>query len=166
MGVAGSRHPRKPASAPGKGRRSSRAVAVASRADGKAMVFVIPSEPAATRDVQKQVVQRLERCGYEDQNLFAIRLALEEGMMNAIKHGNRNDPEKTVRIEATVTPRRTEIIIEDQGPGFDRTNVPDPCCDENLLKTSGRGILLMEAYMDKVQYTRGGRRVKMTKKNV
>lgn len=161
MGVARSRHPRKkPATrAPGAGRLPR-----ASSAAAEPMRFTIPSDPAATRDVQQQVIGRAVALGYGEQDIFAIRLALEEGMMNAIKHGNKLDRSKTVRIEAKVTPRTVEITVEDQGGGFQRVAVPDPCCEENLLKCSGRGILLMEAYMDKVQYSRGGRRVRMVKK--
>jgi serine/threonine-protein kinase RsbW len=168
MGVARSRHPsnrKKTVGAASKPGRSSRAAgATRAAADGNSFSFTIPSDPAATRDVQKQVMDRVEALGYDEQSVFAIRLALEEGMMNAIKHGNKLDQSKTVSIEASVTPKRVEIVIEDQGRGFNRSDVPDPCSEENLLKCSGRGILLMEAYMDKVQYTRGGRRVKMTKK--
>jgi serine/threonine-protein kinase RsbW len=173
MGVARSRHPESrkktaaaatPAAA-SKARRAPRGGASSSSVDGKPLDFVIPSDPAATRDVQKQVMDRVEAFGYDEQHLFAIRLALEEGMMNAIKHGNKLDKRKTVHVQAKVTPKRTEITIEDQGPGFNRSSVPDPCTEANLLKCSGRGILLMEAYMDTVQYTRGGRRVKMVKKN-
>ena len=161
MGVAGSRHPgKKPPAGATRGGRLPRAGSAAV----EPMVFVIPSDPTATRDVQQQVVGRAQAMGYGEQDVFAIRLALEEGMMNAIKHGNKLDRSKTVRIEAKVTPAIVEITVEDQGSGFQRTAVPDPCCEENLLKCSGRGILLMEAYMDKVQYSRGGRRVKMVKR--
>jgi serine/threonine-protein kinase RsbW len=167
MGVAGSRHPRKEtAAAPVPAKPSLARKPRASRsADDGVLKFIIPSDPAATREVQKQVLDRVEAAHYGEQATFAIRLALEEGLLNAIKHGNKLRADKTVRIEAKVTPRSTEIVIEDQGDGFDRRSVPDPCSDENLLKCSGRGILLMEAYMDKVQYTRGGRRVKLVKKN-
>jgi serine/threonine-protein kinase RsbW len=129
------------------------------------MVFTIPSELSASRDVQKQIMRCVEDYHYGQQSTFAINLALEEGLANAIKHGNRRDPGKSVRIEAKITPELAEIVIEDQGKGFARKDVPDPCCDENLLKCSGRGILLMEAYMDKVKYSQGGRRVKMMKRN-
>jgi serine/threonine-protein kinase RsbW len=70
-----------------------------------------------------------------------------------------------VRIEASVSPNETEIIIEDEGPGFERADVPDPTAEENLLKCSGRGILLMETYMDQVEYSKNGRRVRMIKRN-
>jgi serine/threonine-protein kinase RsbW len=154
MGVAGSNHAKRKS---GGGRNG--------RQPAKPLVFNIPSDPAAGRDIQKAIMDRVESLKYDEQCRFAIRLALEEGLMNAMKHGNKLDPSKTVHIEAKVTPQKTEITIEDQGKGFKREEVPDPCADENLLKSSGRGLLLIEAYMDKVQFTRGGRRVKMTKKN-
>ena len=131
----------------------------------KPLIFTIPSDLAASRDVHKTIMDRVEAQHYDDQSTFAIRLALEEGLMNAIKHGNKLDPKKTVHVEAKVTPKATEITIEDQGKGFHREEVPDPCAEENLLKCSGRGILLMEAYMDEVKYSQGGRRVRMVKKN-
>ncbi len=126
--------------------------------------FTIPSVLAATRDVQKRIMDEVERHKYDEQSVFAIRLALEEGLMNAVKHGNKLDSSKTVHVEANVTPKAIEIIIEDQGKGFERKTVPDPCASENLLKCSGRGLLLMETYMDKVEYSLGGRRVRMVKK--
>ena len=156
MGVARSSHSSRPRKAGGGGERGR---------NGRPLVFTIPSDLAASRDVHKAIMDRVESLKYGEQSSFAIRLALEEGLMNAIKHGNKLDPAKTVYVEAKVTPRSTQITIEDQGKGFSRSDVPDPCASENLLKCSGRGILLMEAYMDKVQYTRGGRRVKMVKKN-
>jgi serine/threonine-protein kinase RsbW len=158
MGVARSSHSR------GSGSRS-RGASHRAGGNGNPLVFTIPSDLAASRDVHKAIMDRVESLNYGEQSSFAIRLALEEGLMNAIKHGNKLDPSKTVHVEAKVTSKSTQITIEDQGKGFERTDVPDPCASENLLKCSGRGILLMEAYMDKVQYTRGGRRVKMIKKN-
>jgi serine/threonine-protein kinase RsbW len=183
MGVAGSnRHNQRPR------RQSSSAAAITTSAgDGakpasrngaprgrgggggagkiKPLVFTIPSDLAASRDVHKTIMDRVEAQHYDEQSTFAIRLALEEGLMNAIKHGNKLDPKKTVHVEAKVTSKATEITIEDQGKGFHREQVPDPCAEENLLKCSGRGILLMEAYMDEVKYSQGGRRVRMVKKN-
>jgi len=154
MGVAGSNHAKRKSGGPSvsNGRREP-------------LVFTIPSELAASRDVHKAIMERVESLHYGEQSTFAIRLALEEGLMNAIKHGNKLDPRKTVHVEAKVTAKSTEITIEDQGKGFKRETVPDPCAEENLLKCSGRGLLLIEAYMDKVQFTRGGRKMKMTKKN-
>lgn len=125
----------------------------------------IPSDFVAGREAQEKVLHEVSQNGYHGQSLFAIKLALEEALINAIKHGNKLDPAKQVRIEAKISPRQAEIAIEDQGAGFDRCGVPDPTLEENLHKCSGRGILLIEAYMDRVEYSKGGRRLRMVKKN-
>ncbi|HEV7302384.1 MAG TPA: ATP-binding protein [Tepidisphaeraceae bacterium] len=130
-----------------------------------ALRFTIPSDYSAGRDVQKQILDGVAQNGFNEQSTFAIKLALEEALINAIKHGNKLDPKKTVTVNAKVTPTQCEIQIEDQGPGFDRSSVPDPTLEENIDKCSGRGILLIEAYMNKVSWDRDGRRVKMIKKN-
>ena len=91
--------------------------------------------------------------------------ALEEALINAIKHGNKEDPKKQVKIQATITPEQAEFIIEDQGPGFNKDDVPDPTAIENLDKPSGRGILLIEAYMTEAQWTHNGRKLRMVRKN-
>jgi serine/threonine-protein kinase RsbW len=126
----------------------------------------IPSDFNAGRDVQERILQDIDRCGYSEEASFAIRIALEEAMVNAIKHGNRLDPAKKVKVESRVTPKRAEIIIEDEGPGFERSSIPDPTHDDNLHKPSGRGILLIETYMDAVQWSHGGRKLRMVKENV
>jgi len=127
--------------------------------------FEIRSSFSEGREVQKRITDNVQRLGFDSHSQFAIKLALEEALINAIKHGNKLDPNKKVHVQAKVTPRQAEIVIEDEGTGFDRTCVPDPTADENLCKCSGRGILLIESFMDKVQWTRGGRRVKLVKKN-
>lgn len=129
------------------------------------LVFTIPSELAAGREVQKQILDTVEQNGFHGHSFFAINLALEEALTNAIKHGNRLNRHKKVHVEAKVTPKRVEIVIEDEGKGFDRGCVPDPTAHENLEKCSGRGILLIEAYMSRVIWDRGGRRVRMIKIN-
>lgn len=133
--------------------------------DGKPLRWVIESTFAEGSSVQHAITEAVEKSRFSTDDVFAVKLALEEAIINAIKHGNKFDPKKTVTVEAKVTPRQVEIVIEDQGPGFDRKRVPDPTLDENLEKCSGRGILLIESYMDKVEYSNGGRRVRMIKKN-
>jgi serine/threonine-protein kinase RsbW len=136
-------------------------------APGAAGAFktTIPSDYDAGRDVQERILRDVERHGFAEETVFAIRIALEEAMVNAIKHGNRLDPAKKVHVESRVTARRAEIAIEDEGPGFDRAAIPDPTHDDNLHKCSGRGILLIEAYMDTAEWSRGGRRLRMVKEN-
>jgi serine/threonine-protein kinase RsbW len=125
----------------------------------------IASDFTAGFQVQQQILDAAERLGFKEQCLFAIKIAVEEALVNAIKHGNKLDPGKHVIIEAAISPRQAEISIEDEGPGFDRGLVPDPLADENLEKPSGRGILLIESYMNQVKWDHGGRRVRMVKMN-
>jgi serine/threonine-protein kinase RsbW len=171
MGVAGSNRRgdggrRRPGgSAGGSAGTNGGGAAGAAGAATAAFRVTIPSDFNAGRDVQERILEAVHRYGYNTDSEFAIRIALEEAMVNAIKHGNRLDPAKKVYVESHVTPRRAEITIEDEGPGFDRSSIPDPCHDDNLHKPSGRGILLIETYMDAVQWSRGGRRLKMVKEN-
>jgi serine/threonine-protein kinase RsbW len=123
------------------------------------------SDFALARDVQRLILEAVVRHRFDAQSTFAIKLALEEAFVNAVKHGNKLDPAKQVHVESTITDEQAEIIIEDEGPGFDRCCVPDPTAEENLDKCSGRGILLIEAYMSSVEYSKGGRRVRMVKRN-
>lgn len=127
--------------------------------------FNIASDLAAARDVQRDVMGAVAAHGYSENAVFAIKLSLEEALVNAIKHGNKLDPKKRVRVHAAISDRQCEIVIEDEGPGFDRSTVPDPTADENLTKCSGRGLLLIEAYMTSVEYSKGGRRVRLLKVN-
>lgn len=129
------------------------------------MKFQIPSDFAASRDVQEKILHEVEKKGFDGHGVFAIKLALEEAMINAIKHGNKLDRNKTVSVEAKVTSKEVTISIEDEGPGFDRSAVPDPTAIENLCKCSGRGLLLIESYMTSVKFSNNGRRVTMTKLN-
>lgn len=127
--------------------------------------LTIHSDHIASRDVQKRILDEVSRHGFNSQATFAIKLALEEAMINAIKHGNKFDANKQVHVQATISDASAEIIIEDQGKGFNREVVPDPTLEENIEKCSGRGILLMEAYMNTVEYSKKGRRLRMVKLN-
>lgn len=127
--------------------------------------FIIRSDFAEAREVQTAILDCLERHHYVTDALFGIKLALEEGLINAIKHGNKFDRNKTVRIEAAISDQRADLSIEDEGAGFDRATVPDPTLDENLDRLHGRGILLMESYMDSVSWSRSGRRIHLTRSN-
>ena len=127
--------------------------------------FIIPSNFLEGRAIQKRIMEEVEAHHFHEDAVFAIKLALEEALINAIKHGNKEDPRKKVRIQCHVTDQEAEIIIEDEGPGFDRTSVPDPTTEENLERLHGRGILLMEAYMNVIEWSNNGRKVRMIRKN-
>ena len=127
----------------------------------KPVKITIASDYAAAREVQERILEEVVNSGFDSQSHFAIRISLEEAFINAMKHGNKNDPKKKVQIEYKVDSELVEVTVEDEGPGFERQGVPDPTLDENIEKCSGRGILLMEAYMSSVHWSRGGRRVHM-----
>ncbi len=109
--------------------------------------------------------------GLDDEGLHWIGVAIRESVINAIKHGNRNDPEKSVFVEfvGAANSDPTELVVEvrDQGQGFDPSRLVDPLAPENLLKSSGRGIFFMKNFMDDVslqQLPAGGMQVRMVKK--
>lgn len=131
----------------------------------RVLEFTIPSDYEEAREAHRKLMAEVTANGYTEHSSFAIKLAAEEVLINAIKHGNRGDPAKQVHIKATITPREFEMTVEDEGRGFDPTRVPDPRTEENLEKIDGRGLLLMRSYMDEVEYTHGGRCVRMVRKN-
>jgi serine/threonine-protein kinase RsbW len=124
---------------------------------------IIPSETLAGQSVQERIVRHLEELAYAEHDVFGVRLALEEALVNAIKHGNQMDPSKQVRIACRICSRRVRIEIEDQGEGFDPGEVPDPTADENLERPCGRGIMLMRAFMNTIEYNETGNRVILEK---
>jgi len=88
-----------------------------------------------------------------DDDLHQIGLSIREAVANAIKHGNRGDTSKMVRVELGIDNGDLLICVQDQGVGFDEDGVPNPLEPENLLRRNGRGILLMKQYMDQIEYT-------------
>lgn len=115
-----------------------------------------PSDTAVGLRVQEDILQCLRDHHYPEKMIFGIRLAIEEGLINAIKHGNGLDPSKLVRVRYTVNDNHFLIEIEDQGPGFDPGVVPDPTSPENLERPSGRGLLLMRSYMTECDFVGAG----------
>src|SRR5262249_18680863 len=118
--------------------------------------LVIFSDPAEARRVQDQVEQHLKDFLYHDHDIFCIRLALEEALVNAIKHGNQMDRSKSVHISYRVGRDRFDIQITDEGSGFDPDEVPDPTAAENLERPTGRGLMLMRYYMSHVTFNAQG----------
>lgn len=122
---------------------------------------VIPSDPAEARVVQDRIEQLLTFSDASERDIFCIKLALEEGLVNAIKHGNQLDPAKVVTIRYQVQKLSFEIRITDQGPGFDPDDLPDPTAIENLERPCGRGVMLMRHYMSDVEYYPPGNSMRM-----
>lgn len=124
---------------------------------------VIPSDPAEARRVQEEIERLLKACDYSERDIFSIRLALEEALVNAIKHGNHMDRNKKVRIGYRISAERFDIRITDEGSGFDPSDVPDPTAVENLERPCGRGLMLMRHYMSEVAFSPSGSSVQMSK---
>ena len=110
-----------------------------------------------------RILDELQPLGFTDKERFGIRLSLEEAMVNAVKHGNRQDSSKTVQIRYQITPKQFQIEIKDQGRGFDPEGVPDPLNPENLERPGGRGVFLMRHYMSWVHYNETGNCVTLCK---
>lgn len=109
-----------------------------------------------------QILGLAETKGFGSSSLFAIRLAIEEAITNAFEHGHDGlDPSLSVRVEYKVTGQEIVVAVEDQGPGFSPSALPDPTLQENLSKPSGRGVMLMRAYMSEVEYNPSGNRVRL-----
>ena len=123
----------------------------------------IPSETAQGQTVQERIIALMEKMSYSEKDVFGVRLALEEALVNAIKHGNGMDPNKQVHITCKVDDQQARITIEDEGPGFDPIEVPDPTSEENIDKPGGRGIMLMKAFMSEVSYSDSGNQVILVK---
>ena len=126
--------------------------------------FELPSDLTLMNGVLEYLLGRVSKLGIvtpERSNLF---IALDEAFVNAVKHGNKNDPTKLLKVTAELSPREACFTVEDEGEGFDVGAIPDPCDPENLFKTSGRGVLLIHNIMDEVEYNAQGNRVKMVKR--
>ena len=125
----------------------------------------INSTLRAAKRPETDILRAVEEYGYCREATFAIKLALEEALINAVKHGNQHDESKGVTVRYAVSADRTVIIIRDEGAGFRVNNIPDPTLPERLMLPTGRGIMLMRAYMDEVRYRDDGREVYLMKRN-
>ena len=117
---------------------------------------VVESTPSAIDKVYSEILAELKDNDFIEADTFAVHLALEEAFLNAVKHGNKMDPSKEIKIDYSISTDKAEIYITDEGKGFDPNVVPDPRCEENLYKTDGRGLLLIRSYMDVVEFNEQG----------
>jgi serine/threonine-protein kinase RsbW len=125
--------------------------------------LLIASDPTEARQFQDVIEKLLHRHSFSERDVFGVKLALEEALVNAIKHGNQMDRNKRVRISYRVDAERFEVLIADEGPGFNPEDVPDPLDVENLERPCGRGLLLMRSYMTEVVFHPPGNQVFMCK---
>jgi serine/threonine-protein kinase RsbW len=123
----------------------------------------IASDLAEARRIQEQIEEGLHACRFSEHDVFSIKLAVEEALVNAIKHGNQMDPDKRVQVLYRITAERFDVEITDEGPGFNPEDVPDPTDPENIEKPCGRGLLLIRGFMTSVEYVGRGNVVTMSK---
>ena len=126
--------------------------------------FELPSDLSLMNGVLHYLIERVAALGVIKPDTSNLFIALDEAFVNAVKHGNRSDPTKLVRITADLSAREARFSIEDEGAGFDVKSIPDPLDPANLFKTSGRGVLLIYNIMDEVEYNDRGNRLTMVKR--
>jgi len=103
-------------------------------------------------DQAEETVLRLAtEMGFDEDEQHRIGMSVRECMVNAVVHGNRYNTRKKVHLTVSRTAGRLEIVVGDEGSSFDVSKLPDPLAEENLLRQSGRGLLMMQAFMDEFQ---------------
>ena len=124
---------------------------------------VVESTSSAISSLRDGILSSLKDHNFGNGDIFAVHLALEEAFINAVRHGNRMDPAREVKIDYLVEADKITVSVTDEGHGFDPEAVPDPRYGENLYKPEGRGLFLMRSYMDKVEFNERGNSVCMVK---
>jgi serine/threonine-protein kinase RsbW len=128
--------------------------------------FKMPSELRHLDGVLEYLNERMLRLGIVSGDDSEIIIALDEAIVNAIKHGNKSDPRKAVHIVAEFSADGVRFIVADEGVGFERESVPDPTEPCRLLEPSGRGLLLINHIMDEVRFNQCGNRLEMFKRPI
>ena len=123
------------------------------------------SERGASRLVTDELLEQLGHHGWSPSDIFAIHLAAEEALVNAIVHGNKLDPTKKVQVSCEVGPELVRIRITDEGEGFDPGKVPDCTADDRLEMPGGRGVMLMKSFMTRIEYNAKGNSVLLEKRH-
>lgn len=107
--------------------------------------------------------------GFDEESAYWINMAVRESVANAVEHGNKYDPQRSVDLRFTIGVDALRVTVRDYGEGFDPATLPDPLDPNNLLNPAGRGILYMRTFMDSVEYARhpdGGMIVSMSKRRI
>lgn len=122
----------------------------------------LDSVDAAEREVLRVAME----IGFPEEDLHQIGMAIRESMVNAVVHGNRYNARKKVHLSVSKAVDHLTVVIADEGEGFDLNSLPDPLAEENLLRQSGRGLLLIQAFVDEFSVRRrqpSGTEVRMVK---
>ncbi len=101
------------------------------------------------------VMEVAEAAGFSEEDIHKLGMSVREAVINAYNYGNAQDPQKKIHLVVEFESEHMVVHIVDEGCGFELADVPDPLAEENLLRTSGRGIFLMKAFMDELAVRRG-----------
>lgn len=126
------------------------------------MEFTIPNRLDDIYELEAQILHLVEQAGYDENSRFAIRLALDEALINAFKHGNREDPGRRVHVRFAIRDEELDFEVEDEGEGFEEACVLDPRHGDGLHRTSGRGIFLIRQFMSSLEFNKGGNNIRFT----
>ena len=129
--------------------------------------LTLPSRIETVAKAADAVADFVSRSGISEEAAYGIDMAVREAVTNAVVHGNEQDEQKAVELTLKSSPEAVEITVHDQGQGFNPEAVPDPTENDNILKTSGRGIFFMRTFMDEVTWSirpGGGTTVRMLKR--
>ena len=124
---------------------------------------VVDSDAAAGRQLLNEVIDQLETRGWPQHDVFGVHLAMEEALVNAIQHGNGQDANKHVHVVCSLCPDRIRIEVADEGRGFNPTALPDPTRKDRVVVPYGRGVMLMKAFMLRVEFNPQGNQVVLEK---
>lgn len=121
------------------------------------------SDLKQVKKASQKILAALADCKFDDSTVFDIKLCFEEALINAIRYGNRGNPHLKVEVDVIKARDHVEIVVRDQGEGFDHRVCKDPTKDENIKKLGGRGVFLIHKLMDKVIFECNGSCVRMIK---
>jgi len=124
----------------------------------------IPSRTDKIVEVEEAVIEAMQNAGFCESDIFAVRMAADEALANAIRHGNRFDPDKSVWVKFCARDSSVTVVVRDEGSGFDYSQLPDPTAPERIELPCGRGLLIINTYMDEVTFNEQGNEVTMTKR--
>ncbi|MFC1621323.1 ATP-binding protein [Candidatus Omnitrophota bacterium] len=123
----------------------------------------LPSRLELIPEFVKVLMKKIEPSLTKKEDMFNMKLCLEESLTNAVRHGNKSNPDLFVEVNIDIKVDRVIIKVENQGKGFDFKKVPDPTEDANIQRSSGRGVFLIKNLMDEVDFFDNGRGIKMVK---
>jgi serine/threonine-protein kinase RsbW len=115
------------------------------------VAYTLDSTLDSVNKAEQTAEELAEKAGFGEEDRHRIAMSVREAAINAVLHGNAYDPNKKITVAYETTPDQMVIVIKDEGKGISEESLPDPLSEENLLKTSGRGIFLIRAFMDEVR---------------